>query len=598
MKTTFSRLWDVYRPFSRAILGMLGFLLLQELIVLVDPMIYGRFIDALIAKHGFSTLVKLTLLWFCLGSTESVVGYLKYVYELKEFDYEFPRSLAGKTLAKFLKFSVGQHTNQHSGVQQNVINEGEGALSRLSMTMLYATLPPLFKAVIVSAYLFYVNLTLGVITTIGMILYVAVSVHVNKETADELKEVQDLWNDKHKAHSEIIRNPDLIELNAKEEYSITRYDEKVRVYGDKGIALWRRYVRWMFFAQSAVPDVTNYVIILTGAFFVYQGTLTLGKLVTIMAMSSMSMRGLSSLAQMQRQLSEEWQKIAKYFTLMEVEPDVKVVANPIEPKAYQGTIEFRDVTFAYPVRSYIKDDEETAPEGKSDEPVLEHLSLTIRQGESIALVGKNGAGKSTFFHLLMRSFDPDKGQVLIDGNDLRLLDLANYRKHGVGFVEQDVRLFDATLRENIFFGLNGQRATLTEADITKTLSISRMASFLPKMEQGLDTLIGEKGIKLSGGQRKMVGIARAIIKNPAVFLFDEATAGLDQEEEALLYESLHVAAAGRTTLIITHRLSTVENVDRILVLEKGKIVGDGPHKELIHSCSAYQDLLNHQIASF
>lgn len=192
--------------------------------------------------------------------------------------------------------------------------------------------------------------------------------------------------------------------------------------------------------------------------------------------------------------------------------------------------------------------------------------------------------------LLIRAYDPEKGKIMIDGHDLKDLSLNEYRQK-LGIVPQDVALFDNTLRYNILFGANKE---VSNKELKKAVEMARVDEFLGGMENGLDTVIGERGIKLSGGERQRVGIARALVKNPSILIFDEATSSLDVENEAIIRESIEKASKGRTTIIIAHRLSTIKDADKIIVMEKGRIVGQGTHEELLKSNETYRNMIKIQ----
>ena len=280
--------------------------------------------------------------------------------------------------------------------------------------------------------------------------------------------------------------------------------------------------------------------------------------------------------------------------MTDIEPDVKNVKNPVKPERYEGRIEFRNVSFSYPMRKYLDDENEPAvnQEAKTFD-ALDGVNFTIEPGQKVAFVGHSGAGKSTIVKLLTRAYDPDGGQIVVDGNDLRVIDLKHFREN-LGVVEQDVSLFDNTLRYNICFGLNGRSSTVTNTELDEVAKLSCIDKFQHRLEKGFDTIIGEKGIKLSGGERQRVGIARALIKKPEILIFDEATSHLDTENEMLIRQSIESASEGRTTILIAHRLSTIKNADKIFVLGNGKIVGEGRHEELAATCYEYQKLIQNQ----
>jgi subfamily B ATP-binding cassette protein MsbA len=235
----------------------------------------------------------------------------------------------------------------------------------------------------------------------------------------------------------------------------------------------------------------------------------------------------------------------------------------------QGVLKFEDVHFAY----------------EADKPVLRGISFEADPGSVVALVGSSGSGKSTIAGLAASFLEPAEGKVLVDGVDLRRVQLASYRKQ-LGLVFQDDFLFDGTIRENLRFA----RPEATDGEVEDAARMAYVSEFTDRFPDGLDTVIGERGVKLSGGQRQRVTIARAILANPRILLLDEATSSLDTESEALIQKSLGVLLKGRTTLVIAHRLSTIQRADLILVVEDGRIVEWGRHDELIARGGRYHEL--------
>jgi subfamily B ATP-binding cassette protein MsbA len=295
---------------------------------------------------------------------------------------------------------------------------------------------------------------------------------------------------------------------------------------------------------------------------------------------------------MHRRLIELYSQIKNYFTLMNIEPEVKETDNPIIIEDNKGRVEYKKVSFVYPAREEIIEEGRKIKvvKGKKESGGLKNINIVIEPGERVAIVGHSGAGKSTLVQLLIRAYDPEEGSIIIDGYDLKNLSLKKYRQ-SLGIVPQDVVLFDDTLRYNILFGVN---ENVSDKKLKEVIKMARVDEFLSSMENGLDTVIGERGVKLSGGERQRVGIARALVKNPSILIFDEATSSLDVENEAIIRESIEKASEGRTTIIIAHRLSTIKDADKIIIMEKGRIIGEGKHDDLLRSNETYRKMINIQ----
>ncbi|MDF2719101.1 MAG: multidrug transporter ATP-binding protein, partial [Paenibacillus sp.] len=259
----------------------------------------------------------------------------------------------------------------------------------------------------------------------------------------------------------------------------------------------------------------------------------------------------------------------RYLELLETAPDVADVPDAIKVEHLKGDIRYSDVSFGY--------------EGK--EKVLQHIDLTIRAGETVALVGPSGAGKTTVCSLLPRFYDSSTGTIAIDGIDIRRMTLESLRSQ-IGIVQQDVFLFDGTIRENIAYG----KLNATEEEIWEAARRAQLESIILTQPDGLDTLIGERGVKLSGGQKQRLSIARMFLKNPPILILDEATSALDTETEAAIQKALTELSQGRTTLVIAHQLATIRNADRIVVVAEQGITEQGDHDQLIAAGGIYSRL--------
>ncbi|MDD9914620.1 MAG: ATP-binding cassette domain-containing protein, partial [Rhodospirillaceae bacterium] len=258
--------------------------------------------------------------------------------------------------------------------------------------------------------------------------------------------------------------------------------------------------------------------------------------------------------------------------LLEAEPEIVAPANPAPlPEPAEGRVRFEDVTFHYPSRP--------------DLPALIGFSLDVQPGETVALVGPSGAGKSTVFQLLLRFYDPDSGRIALDGLDIRTADPQAVRAR-YALVPQDPVIFGADALENIRYG----RPDADEAAVRAAAEAAAAAEFIDQLPDGFATFLGEKGVRLSGGQRQRLSLARALLRDPSVLLLDEATSALDAENERLVQQALEKLKAGRTTLVIAHRLATVVNADRIIVMDQGRAVASGSHAELLQSNRLYARL--------
>ncbi len=314
------------------------------------------------------------------------------------------------------------------------------------------------------------------------------------------------------------------------------------------------------------------VVLWVGAQDVLAGSISAGRLGQFVLYAVFAAGGLGELSQVWGEIAQASGAAERLFEILGIEPQIKAPPRPVAlPKPARGEVTFRDLRFAYPTRP-------TAA-------VLDGLSFTVKPGEKLALVGPSGAGKSTIFHMILRFYDPLTGSVSFDGVPLPEADPADLRAR-IALVPQDAVVFAASVRENIRFG----RPDATDAEIERAAEAAHAAEFIVRMAQGYETQVGERGIMLSGGQRQRIAIARAILREAPLLLLDEATSALDAESETLVQQALAKLMAQRTTIVIAHRLATVQSCDRILVLDHGRIVEEGTHAALAGNGGLYARL--------
>jgi ATP-binding cassette subfamily B protein len=308
---------------------------------------------------------------------------------------------------------------------------------------------------------------------------------------------------------------------------------------------------------------------LIGGWMTLNGTLNVGAYGVLVFLTQRLLWPLTGLAETVDLYERAMASSRRILDLIETPVRIRDAAGALALPQVRGDIEIRDISFSY----------------RSGEPVLENFSLSVGAGETVALVGQTGSGKSTIIKLLLRFYSPNSGEILIDGQRIEDVSLADLRRR-IGFVSQEVFLFQGSVRENIAYGT----PDAGEHAIREAAQAAEAIGFIRELPNGFDTLVGESGLKLSGGQRQRISIARALLKNPPVLILDEATSSIDNETEAAIQKSLHRIARSRTMLVIAHRLSTIVHADRIVVLERGKILEHGTHAELIERAGAYASL--------
>ena len=321
---------------------------------------------------------------------------------------------------------------------------------------------------------------------------------------------------------------------------------------------------------------TQLVVMIAGSYLVLHDQLTEGGFVSFLLLVGVFFRPVEKINAILEIYPKGIAGFKRYTELLDTEPDVVDAPNAVTVSGLRGDIRYEDVSFGYgPHKS-----------------VLAQVNLDIHAGETVAFVGPSGAGKTTITSLLPRFYEPDSGRILIDGRDTREMTLASLRRE-IGIVQQDVFLFAGSIRENIAYG----RLDATEADIMEAARRARLDLVIANMPDGLDTIIGERGVKLSGGQKQRLAIARMFVKNPPILILDEATSALDSETERAIQQALTELSKGRTTLVIAHRLATVQHADRIVVIDETGIAEQGMHAELLARDGLYRRLHDAQFGS-
>jgi ABC-type transport system involved in Fe-S cluster assembly fused permease/ATPase subunit len=318
--------------------------------------------------------------------------------------------------------------------------------------------------------------------------------------------------------------------------------------------------------QAIVVSVAITLIMILAARNVVNGEMTLGDLVLVNAFMLQLFIPLNFLGFVYREIKRALADVEHMFSLLQREPAIKDSANAAELSIKDGVIEFNHVHFSY----------------KSDRQILTDISFTIPQGKKVAIVGPSGSGKSTIARLLFRFYDVNSGSITVDGQDIRDLSQYSLRK-AIGIVPQDTVLFNNSIYHNIAYGC----PEATDAEVKTAARMAHLDEFIQQLPQGYDTLVGERGLKVSGGEKQRIAIARMLLKNPAIMVFDEATSSLDSTAEQAILKALREVAKNRTTLVIAHRLSTIVDADSIVVIRHGRIVEQGSHNDLLEDNGVY-----------
>jgi ATP-binding cassette subfamily B protein len=464
--------------------------------------------------------------------------------------------------------SLSFHLDRQTGALQRDIERGTSGISFLMRFMIFNILPTLLELLLVIVLLFanYPPI-FALITLVAVVLYIGYSIQITEWRTRYVREANKMDSTTHARALDSLLNYETVKYFTAEERESAVYDESLGRWEEA-----RRMNRLSLFTlnsgQALIISVAMAAMLMSSAHYVLTGEMTLGDFTLVNAFMFQLFLPLNFLGFIYREIKASVANIERMFELLDVESQV-----PDNGKAAlsvsQGRVEFRDIQFGY----------------NEDRQILKGLNLALEPGRSLALVGGSGAGKSTITRLLFRFYDPQSGQVLIDGQDTASVTQHSLR-HSLGIVPQDTVLFNDTLRNNLLYA----KPDANEEDLIEVIRMASLTRLINDSPDGLDTLVGERGLKLSGGEKQRIAIARMLLKEPAIMVFDEATSSLDSETERTIMAEIRKVAEGHTALIIAHRLSTVVDADEIAVIEDGSVVERGTHQGLLAKQGRYSQL--------
>ncbi|WP_026177312.1 ABCB family ABC transporter ATP-binding protein/permease [Thiobacillus denitrificans] len=456
--------------------------------------------------------------------------------------------------------SLRFHLERQTGGITRDIERGARALSSLVGYLLFRITPTVLEILMVAGILFVkLDWVFGVLTLITLAAYIGFTVTITEWRTQFVRRANTLDSEAYGRAIDSLLNYETVKYFGNEKYEARRYDSSLVEWEDMALKS-QRSLGLLNTAQAGVIAIGVTLMVLRAAAGVVEGTLTLGDLVMVNAFLLQMFQPLSFLGVMYRQIKESITDVERMFALMERPREVEDKPDARDLDVVAGEVKFDRVSFAY----------------NADRPILHDVSFTIPAGRTVAAVGSSGAGKSTLARLLFRFYDVGAGSISIDGQDIRHVTQDSLRA-AIGVVPQDTVLFNDSIYYNIAYGW----PDASREEVIEAARAAHILHFIEGLPQGWDTVVGERGLKLSGGEKQRVAIARTLLKDPAILVLDEATSALDTRTEKAIQAELLEIARSRTSLIIAHRLSTVVEADEILVMEDGRIVERGRHPELL-----------------
>lgn len=567
------RFFSYYKPHRRLFIIDFSSAVIVALLELAFPLAVQWFIDKLLPKGDWNFIVTVSVLLLLVYLISTFLQYIVTYWG----------HLLGLNIETDMREELFQHVQKQSFRFFDNTKTGH-VMSRFTNDLFdigelaHHGPEDFFIAIMtfVGAFLimFRVNVELSLIILVVVPILIWLIAYGNVKMSHSWKRMYEDIADVNARVEDSVSGVRVVQSFTNEDYEIKRFTENNYRFRKAKAGAYKV----MAFVNSNIYMMMRLVILVVlvvGAWFSFTGRLSYGELVGFVLYVQVLFRPIEKVSNLLELYPRGMAGFRRFTELMDQSPDVTDKPGAKEVSELTGNIQFHDVTFGYE---------------RTQKPVLNHLDLSIKSGETIAFVGPSGAGKTTICSLIPRFYDIESGSITIDGIDLRDMTKASLRKQ-IGIVQQDVFLFAGTLKENIAYGKLGA----TDEEIELAARQAHMEGFIRDLPNGYETEIGERGLKLSGGQKQRIAIARMFLKNPPILILDEATSALDTETEMIIQEALNKLAENRTTLIIAHRLATIKNADRIMVVTKDGIAEEGTHKELLEKGGVFANLHNVQM---
>ncbi len=548
----------------------LAFLVLSKLAIVGIPLTLKGIVDALDTPEGRTLALPIALLlgYGLLRLAGSAFNELRDVVFAK-VRHGTMRDLSLKALGHLHKLSLRYHLERKTGALSRDMERGTRSASSLLNYMVFSILPTFVELGLVAGILLgNYSPWFAVVVVVTVVVYVTTTFLITNWRMKFRHRMNAKDSEANSIAIDSLINYETVKYFNNEQFEHRRYGETLSEWEDAAIKS-QTSMSGLNIAQGALIAVGVTIVMVMAAQEVVAGTMSLGDLVLVNAFMLQVFIPLNFLGVVYSQVKHALSDMDRMFKLMHVETEIRDSEDSRPLEVGSGEVRFEHVAFHYNV----------------ERPILTDVSFTIPAGKKVAVVGHSGAGKSTLARLLFRFYDVTGGQVLINGQDIRQVTQQSLRE-AIGIVPQDTVLFNDTIEYNIAYG----RCSATHEEIEQAARMANIHDFIASLPDGYATVVGERGLKLSGGEKQRIAIARAILKNPRILVFDEATSSLDSRSEKVILESLKRLAQDHTTLVIAHRLSTIIDADEILVMEGGTVLERGPHHALLEQQGHYAEM--------
>jgi ATP-binding cassette, subfamily B, heavy metal transporter len=567
------RLFPYLWAYRGRILLALACLMLAKVATVAVPLVLKQIVDQFDVEDVMLKLpLALLLAYGALRLSTALFNELRDVLFARA-RFHAVRTMSADVLAHLHRLSMRFHLDRRTGSISRDLERGTQSLSSLSNYFIFIVIPTIFEITLVMAILFSsYAVHFAVITLVTVMFYILFTALVTNWRMHYRHTANQLDSEAHSQAVDSLMNYETVKYFNNEEYEVNRYANTLFRW-EQALVKSTVTMSLLNFGQASIIAIGVTLIMMFAADGVVSGEMTIGDLVLVNALMLQLFVPMNMLGIVYRQITYALADMDLLTELLNEKPEIKDKEGAQALQLEQGAVEFEHVAFSY----------------NPDRVILRDISMCIVPGQKIAVVGPSGAGKSTIARLLFRFYEPTGGRVLVDGQDIAEATQDSLRQQ-IGMVPQETVLFNNSIHFNIEYARPGA----TEAEIQAAIRIAQLDQLITQLPEGMDTIVGERGLKLSGGELQRVAIARAILKKPKILIFDEATSSLDSDTEVALMQSIREAASGVTSLIIAHRLSTIVDADCIYVLEAGRVVEQGSHAQLLAMAGLYSRLWNLQ----
>lgn len=558
----------------------ISLVIISQFILVGAPFFLGRAQDAVadaVGRGDAFAQVGLFIAFFVMGYGALRVTSTLFS-EAREYVFapvaqQGQRAIATETFAHLHRLSLRYHLAKRTGGLSRIIERGVRAIDFLFRFLLFNIGPTLLQLVIAgAAFAIAYNIWFAVIAIVVVVTYVAFTVMTTEWRLKFRREMNRRDTESWARAVDSLLNYETVKYFDAESREVKRYDAAMEAYAKAAIRS-KTSLATVNIGQSLLMNAGIVASMMLAALYILGGDMSTGDMLTITLVLNQLYRPLNILGFAYREIKQALTDLERMFQLLEEPPEVIDASHAQPITDVRGRIEFENVDFHY----------------DADRDILKCLSFTAEPGQTVAVVGPTGAGKSTLSRILYRFYDIAGGSVRIDGQDIRDVTQASLRA-SIGMVPQDTVLFNDTIGYNIGYA----KSDASQAEIEQAASDAQIHDFIAALPKAYDTMVGERGLKLSGGEKQRVAIARTLLKDPAILILDEATSALDSATEQEIQAALGVASKGRTTIVVAHRLSTIQDADLILVMDQGRIVERGTHSELLSHGGLYSELWHRQ----